>query len=233
MKAYPMQDELDFGGITATQGTSKIKVRDNIVSGTWHHGFHFRPLKCDEAIGDDTDFVFQGNVAHSISGYGAIAQNVVNTCTEVKDFKGYKCTEATIHLGSASKEENRGTNLVSSDSVYGIAIIGGGESDVHVKNCQVYGEHPDNKDCPENSKCDHCYDTLGLVSNMPCPNALPDHKTKWFKLPLFKLCTSAMDGNAKYEDVDFYNFQSGDKACGSRQAAFGPWKKQSDMIAYQ
>lgn len=169
-------------------------MRDNIVSGTWHHGFHFKPLACDAAINDDSDFIFSGNVAHSISGYGAIALNVNNKCTEVYDFKGYKCTQATIHLGSASGEENRARDIISADSHYGIAIMSGGEADVLVKDSVVYGENTDNADCPPGSRCDHCIDTLGIVANMPCPSALPDHKTKWFKLPLFKLCTSAMAG---------------------------------------
>ena len=49
-----------------------------------------------------TDFIFENNIAHSISGNGAIAANVGNRCTEVKDFIGYKCTEGTIHIGGAS-----------------------------------------------------------------------------------------------------------------------------------
>jgi len=209
MFAYPIIQPFAVGGVTATEGTSRIRMRDNIVSGSWHHGFHFKPHECDENTNDSSDFDFRGNVAHSISGYGAIALNVNNQCTEVSDFKGYKCTEATIHLGSDSGLENRGRNIISADSHYGIAIMSGGGSNVHVKDSKVYGEHLDNKDCPENSPCDHCIDTLGIVSNMPCPNALPDHKTKWFKLPLFKLCTSHMDGQAKFEDIEFKNFASG------------------------
>jgi len=215
MFAYPIIQPFAVGGITATEGTSKIKIRNNIVSGTWHHGFHFKPYTCDEVLSDDSDFIFSGNVAHSISGYGAIALNMENnSCTEVHDFKGYKCTQATIHLGTNSKDENRAHNIISADSHYGIAIMSGGGADVHVKDSTIYGENIENADCPENSPCDHCIDTLGIVSNMPCPTAIPDHKTKWFKLPLFKLCTSHMDGQAKYTNIEFINFDHSEKACG-------------------
>lgn len=74
-------------------------VRNNIAAGSWHHGFHFTPKRCGDT---NPDFIFENNVAHSISGYGAVASNVENDCTVVEDFIAYKCTEASIMLGSES-----------------------------------------------------------------------------------------------------------------------------------
>jgi len=83
-----------------------MNVTNNIVAGSWHHGFHFVPSRCGET---NPDFIFEGNLAHSISGYGAVALNVANPCTEVRDFTAYKVTEASIMLGGPSTV-NRGIN---------------------------------------------------------------------------------------------------------------------------
>jgi hypothetical protein len=65
-----------WGGISASgKGVTGMVVTNNIVSGTWHHGFHFIPSKCDD---DTPTYIFYNNIAHSISGYGAIAENVAN-----------------------------------------------------------------------------------------------------------------------------------------------------------
>ena len=228
MFAYPIIQPYGIGGISVSDGTTNIKVRDNVVSGTWHHGFHFVPSECDVTGYDDPppSHVFEGNVAHSISGYGAIAINVepLQRCMEVHNFKGYKCTQATIHLGGRA-DLNVGKDLVSHDSHYGIAIMSGGGGDVLVKDSIVYGENTDNQDCPPGSDCDHCLDTIGVVANMPWPRAQPDHKTKWFKLPLFKLSTSSMTSQASYEDIKFKNFENPEKECGSFQFTVGPWSK--------
>ena len=168
IKVYPILPDFYLGGITATEMTSKIILRRNVVSGTWHHGIHFRPMECDETVVEgSTDFIFENNIAHSISGNGAIAENVENRCTEVKDFIGYKCTEATINLGGKS-DVNRGTNLVSIDSVHGIAVHGGNNGNAELYDCTVYGENEDNMDCPPGSTCDHCFDTTGIVTIQPC-----------------------------------------------------------------
>lgn len=80
VKEYPILQPFAIGGITATQGTARITMKNNIVSGTWHHAFHFKPLNmgkdCADPDDDNNNFVFEGNIAHSISGYGAIALNV-------------------------------------------------------------------------------------------------------------------------------------------------------------
>ena len=34
------------GGFTLSEGNSKMIVTDNVVAGTWHHGFHFVPKRC-------------------------------------------------------------------------------------------------------------------------------------------------------------------------------------------
>ena len=139
------------------------------MSGTWHHAFHFKPRECDLSshvakTEDNPDFVFENNVAHSISGYGAIAANVENRCTIVQDFRAYKCTWMSIHL-AGSAEANVGRNLVSVDSRYGIGVHAGGDGSAYVYNSRVYGSNEDNQDCPSGSICDHCFDSLGIVMN--------------------------------------------------------------------
>jgi len=63
-------------------------VTDNIVAGVWHHGYHIVPVECSSS----PDFLFENNVAHSVSGNRAIAANVENDCTMVNKFTAYKVT---------------------------------------------------------------------------------------------------------------------------------------------
>ena len=94
------------GGYTLSENNSKLIVMFNIASACWHHGFHFTPLRCTHSETDpNVKTRFSHNIAHSISGYGAIAANVEdNDCTIVKNFAAYKVTEASIMLGGASEE---------------------------------------------------------------------------------------------------------------------------------
>lgn len=135
----------DQGG----QSNSKLVVTDNVAAACWHHGFHYQPLDCDEVVDANTHTRFEGNVAHSISGYGAIAANVAGnpSCTEVLDFTAYKCTESSIHLGGNS-DINRARDIVSIDCGRGIGIHGSGCGDVEVIDCDIYGENRLNYDCP-------------------------------------------------------------------------------------
>ena len=61
------------GGMTLSESNVVVEVVGNIVAGSWHHGFHYVPNACGE---DNPSWIFENNVAHSISGYGAIAMNV-------------------------------------------------------------------------------------------------------------------------------------------------------------
>lgn len=240
MFEYPILAPFDIGGITATQGTSRMIVTNNIVSGTWHHAFHFKPERCDKDThyvlpDDDPDFIFENNIAHSNSGYGAIALNVVNDCTIVRDFIGYKNTEAAIMHGGAS-EMNVGRNLVSIDSRYGIAVHAGGNGDAAVYDSKAYGDNDLNQDCPDGSDCDHCIYSAGVILSQSCAGAHDDHKTKWFKLPLFKKCNSGMLGRTTYYNMEFIGYKSNRKSCNGRssadQFAIGPWHKNADYVAY-
>ena len=106
------------GGITASKDVDEIKVEDNTVAGTWHHGFHFIPNLCDgkETLDGSTapTYTFTGNYAHSISGYGAIALNVQYSCAEMSSFTGAKCTEASIFMGTQSTL-NKASSIVSAE----------------------------------------------------------------------------------------------------------------------
>ena len=91
----PVMDEWEgwTGCVTISDpSNSKLIVSNNIVSGCWHHGYHYIPLECGETIDANTQTNFLANTAHSVSGNGAVAANVDNTCTEVSGFTAYKCT---------------------------------------------------------------------------------------------------------------------------------------------
>ena len=233
MIEYPRYTE-GLGAFTLHEGTRSMTVRNNVASGAWHHGFKFRPLNMGKDCAnpkDADDFIFENNVAHSISGYGAIAENVVNKCTEVKDFVAYKCTEAAIMLGGASNT-NVGRNLRSVDTRYGIAVHSGGGGDAELVDSKVYGELKDNYDCPRSGKqpCDHCLDRSGLILNLANEGAHNDFQLKWEKLPLFK-SSGAMTGKATYRDVEFIGYSDRKTQCGSTQVAIRVWKNP-DYIPY-
>merc|ERR1712242_45017 len=121
-----------------------MTIRNSIVSGVWKTGYHFTPEECDEdshqvVSGSNSDFVFENNLAHSISGYGAIAANVENKCTIVRDFVAWKCTQSSIHLASAS-DANVGRNLTSIDNRRGIGIHGGADGSAYLYDSKVYGD---------------------------------------------------------------------------------------------
>ena len=173
-----------------SENNSGMIVRNNIVAGTWHHGFHFVPKRCND---NNPDFVFENNVAHSISGYGAIAKNVRNDCTLVENFVAYKVTETSIMLGGASKI-NRGQNLKAIDTRYGIGIFSVDEGTAEILNSQVYGELTDNMDCPQGSPCDHCMTARGIILNLPSEGEHRDREEKSDMLPLFNPKGGAMNG---------------------------------------
>ena len=127
---------------------------------------------------------------------------------------------------------NRGRNIISIDSRYGIGIHSAGEGDAELYDSKAYGELEDNIDCPEGSACDHCFDTRGVILNQACDATHKDAMPKVGLLPLFMKCNSGMHGQATYHDVEFISFKSHLKACGARQMAFGPWHENSDYIAF-
>ena len=56
---------------------------------------------------------------------------------------------------------------------------------------------------------------------------------KFFKLPLIKLCSSGIRGQGYYYDVEFINWSTETKSCGSaKQHVIGPWKGNSDFTGF-
>jgi hypothetical protein len=240
IREFPILGDYEIGGITATQGSglARITLKRNIISGTYHHAFHFKPKPCTGSTAELNDFVFEDNVAHSISGYGAVAANTNHRCVEVEKFVAYKCTEASIMLGGSASGTgsnnvgNIGRELISIDSRYGIAVHSGGDGNAELIDSKVYGEVWANRDCPPGSPCDHCLDTTGIILNCACSGAHLDYQKKWFKHPLFKACNSGMLGTMTYKDVEFINFNTTAKTCGAKTVGFRPWPKASDYTAY-
>lgn len=79
-------------------------ARGNTAASSWGAGFIYDALNCDDKT---PDFIFEHNIAHSMSGFGAIAVSPSNTrytCTEVSNFSGFKNSMGTIHHASATEE---------------------------------------------------------------------------------------------------------------------------------
>lgn len=149
----------------------------------------------------------------------------------MRDFIAYKCTHSAIVLGGPS-DTNLGRNLISIDNRWGIAVHGGNNGNAELDGVTIYGSNDVNQDCPPNSKCDHCFDTTGIVLNQACQGSHLDSQVKHFKHPLFKACNSGMYGKAEYRNVVVKDFTSNKKSCGAKQVVFAPWKKQMDYIGF-
>mmetsp|Transcript_43997 Transcript_43997/g.58365 ORF Transcript_43997/g.58365 Transcript_43997/m.58365 type:complete len:281 (-) Transcript_43997:2481-3323(-) len=113
-------------------GASSMTVRNNTASGTWHSGFRVPAKKCDDA---NPGNVIEDNVAHSISGFGAIVPSGGGECSEFSKFAGYKNSEATLHLNAG--KENRAKENISIDSGKGLTIFA--NNHVEVSNNYIYG----------------------------------------------------------------------------------------------
>ena len=194
-------------------------VTDNIVAGVWHHGYHIVPVECSSS----PDFLFENNVAHSVSGNGAIAANVENDCTMVNKFTAYKVTQAAIMLGGPS-EINMAKDITSIDTGYGIGVFSAGAGKSQIVDSYVYGELADNMDCPSGSVCDHCVETRGLLLNQNAELEHRDREPDWRKLPLFNLNGNSMKGGeTEYKNVRLVNFEEKEKDCGAKQFAIRPF----------
>jgi len=156
---------------------------------------------------------------------------VGNSCTEVRDFIAYKCTHSAIVLGGPS-DINRGTNIISIDNHWGVAIHSGNDGKAELNDSTIYGEDALNQDCPVGAVCDHCLDSTGITLNQVCSSSHLDTNKKWFKHPLWKFCTSGMRGESTYTRVEFRDFSSGTKACGAKMSTFAPWKSAADYVAF-
>lgn len=209
-----------LGAFTLSEGNRAMDVRNNIAAGAWHHGFHMVPAQCGAA--DTSDFRFRNNVAHSISGYGAIAKNVANDCTALTAFTAYKVTEAAIMLGGPSGI-NLGRQIKSIDTRYGVGVFSGGGGEAQIRESEVYGELTDNEDCPLGSPCDHCVDARGVILNQNAEAGHKDREEDWKHLPLFEKAGAMRGGRATYRDLRLINFITARKTCGSRQAAIMPF----------
>jgi hypothetical protein len=179
-------------------------------------------------------------VAHSISGYGAIAANVEGEplCTAVRDFAAYKVTQAAIMLGGWS-ETNKGTALVSIDTGYGIGIHGGGCGNVVLEDSVMYGENADNQDCHPDEQfpdtggvCDYCVHRYGLTLASMYHKEHRDREIEhWYWMPLFNY-SDCFIGTVEYNDLRFKNFETKETTCGSRQRAIYSYELQPNYVPF-
>lgn len=80
------------GVFELASGTSSMTVTNNIAFSGWHHGYQVQGHECDD---NNPTWVFENNVAHSISGYGAVGAGDF-ACTAFHDFTAYKCYESAF-----------------------------------------------------------------------------------------------------------------------------------------
>ena len=205
----PVFDEWEgwTGCVTISDpNNNRLLIQNNIASACWHHGFHYLPLSCTDPVDANSKIRFEGNVAHTISGNGAVAANVDNSCTVVKDFKAYKCTQSSITLGGPS-DINRATGIVSIDVGQGIGIHGGECGNVEILDSDIYGEFKENRDCDNDPNgCEYCIDRLGIVLPSIYNETHKDKETidsDW--MPMFNY-SNCFTGEVLFEGLKFHDY---------------------------
>ena len=199
----------NIGGILIT-GSDPYLMKDNIVAGAWHTGFFFPSKGCGDAS------VHTGNVAHSISGYGAIVNSGASkVCSEFGDFKGYKNHLATVHMGGGTKSKlNKVRDIVSIDSAVGLMAFGTGGGRVEVEDVVIYGSKDmPNEDCIGGASCYTCMSKHGIM--MP---TFGGHATGVSAAPKnLKHMVEAggsWKGSSLYRRVQFIGFDKATQSCG-------------------
>jgi hypothetical protein len=127
-------------------------VQGNTASSSWGAGFIYDARDCDDST---PEFVFQHNIAHSISGFGAVPQKPNKSrvgCTEVSNFSGFKNSMGTVHH-AAQTGELRCKNITSVDSGIGISCIGAANEKVEISDSQIFGNYDlQMLDCPREAE---------------------------------------------------------------------------------
>ena len=113
---------------------------------------------------------------------------------------------------------NRGKNLISVDTGFGIAVHPAAGTSELLDSISI-GEITDNEDCPEGSPCDHCISRRGMVLPVGADDGHKDFVPKYSKFPLFGGGGSAK-GYVRRHTFKYYN--STTTTCGSKQRAIQP-----------
>lgn len=167
--------------------------------------------------------VNSGNVAHSISGYGVIAQGsgqVKGDCAEFSGFKGYKTRIATVHIGGGIKKKiNQVRDIVAIDSATGVMALGLDHGHVEVYDSIFYGSQDmPNRDCPNNNNCGACMNKRGLW--IPTFGLHTTHVSKApAKLHKMFAAGGAWGGSSLFRDLKFIGYDSNIQSCGAGQSA--------------
>lgn len=200
---------------------SSMTVRNNTAAGTWHSGFRVPGVACEASKPSN---VIEDNIAHSISGFGALVPEGEGDCSKFTKFYGYKNAQATVFMNTG--KESRAEENISIDSHYGIVAFAG--QHVEVRNNYIYGsEGMQNTDCPgvPSGKCD-CDSRLGAMA--PTFGGALKVLAKAGDIgKLFKV-GGGWGGTSLFEGNEFIGFDSPKSACGGSQHAVGNNIKHSD-----
>lgn len=210
------------GGVAKLSGNMDLIVRNNVVFGANYYGLEYNAPMCNEAV---PTTVFEGNIAHSIAGFGARAlpsnRAGGTDCTDVTGVSGYKNWKATVHAADGTGEL-KCHDITSVDSGYGIACMGAAGGHVEVYDSVIYGS----KDIP-NVNFERCTDTLGVVAATFGGCAAGAPKTgKWAKM----IACGGNAGTTRYHHLEFIGFDGPTNECGRRQRAIGTNHLHPDFL---
>lgn len=136
-----------YNGAVWFDGCQDFEVSDNIAASAWQVGFRLPSWPC----GENPARPLGGNVAHSISGHGLIVIEAEKStsCSQFKDFKGYKNQVADVQMGGSVSSHNVLTKVVSIDSNYGAMAFPSEDGELDLKDSTFYGGmNMENLDCP-------------------------------------------------------------------------------------
>jgi len=142
-----------------------VSVTNSISAGCIYAAYVVPGHDCDDS---DDQTKFRNNVAHSVTGDGAIVFPDVtgsghSKCYEGSHFAAYKCSMSGI-LSHFWSEEIRWNHITLIDNSLGVINMPGVKGEEHneavLTNTMIYGESPA-EDCPDGHSC-YCYDKMGF-----------------------------------------------------------------------
>jgi len=216
-----------------------IKARHNLVAGAPYGGFVMPGHNCG-----DYSSRFEGNVAHSIrgqkSGHGLVMQNGPDQpdCTEMSDFKAYKCywNGAFMYPNSKQGKMTRMTVVDNIQGMGGMIANKNNEYDMDIvdlvfNDIKVYGEYG-NPDCPQRGEGGYCYKTkkFGFFSALGTWSGKDFHIGETSPLPPHNVMSiSSWGTRVELHHVHFINFKpETDMGMPMRAFELHPWG--SDLI---
>ena len=172
-----------------------IRIEESIAAGCSYAGFVAPGHTCGEALSQQS---FRSNVAHSVSGSGALifpdpSDEAQKSCYEGSQLFAYKNSD--LGVGAVfDSQEIRMSNMVLVDNTFNINIQVSGSDDQITRavfsDSFIFGESGAD-DCPLTGHDCYCKDKGGMMLFSSRASAKDFHVTQASELPIYNIKSDA------------------------------------------